>query len=141
MANGPSGHIEQLPSGSWRVKVYAGTDPLTGREIRFRQTCKTKVAAQIELGKLLERALAAASRKPARPSLGCHHPAYGPRSCRTNVTVPSGPGIITKAAVSTRLARFAAAAEPSAMVTRHTVALLAVTSATPAGALAELGGF
>lgn len=58
-----------------------------------------------------------------------------------NVTVPSGPGIITKAAVSTRLARFAAAAEPSAMVTRHTVALLAVTSATPAGALAELGGF
>lgn len=38
--------------------MYAGTDPLTGREIRFRQTCKTKVAAQIELGKLLERALA-----------------------------------------------------------------------------------
>jgi integrase len=54
MANGPSGHIEQLPSGSWRVKVYAGTDPLTGREIRFRQTCKTEVAAQIELGRLLE---------------------------------------------------------------------------------------
>ena len=27
------GHIEQLPSGSWRVKVYGGTDPLTGREI------------------------------------------------------------------------------------------------------------
>jgi hypothetical protein len=22
----PSGHIEQLPSGSWRAKVYAGTD-------------------------------------------------------------------------------------------------------------------
>ena len=57
-----------------------------------------------------------------------------------NVTVPSGPGIITKAAVSTRLARFAAAAEPSAMVTRHTVALLAVTSATPAGALASSAG-
>jgi len=28
------------------VKVYAGTDPLTGREIRFRKTCKTERAAQ-----------------------------------------------------------------------------------------------
>ena len=43
------GHIEQLPSGSWRVKVYGGTDPLTGREIRLRKTCKTERAAQIEL--------------------------------------------------------------------------------------------
>jgi len=48
------GHIEQLPSGSWRVKVYGGTDPLTGREIRLRKTCKTERAAQIELGRLLE---------------------------------------------------------------------------------------
>ena len=62
MARGPAGHIEQLPSGSWRVKVYAGTDPLTGREIRFRKTCKTERAAQIELGKLLEHA--AAGRQP-----------------------------------------------------------------------------
>ena len=53
MTGTPSGHIEQLPSGSWRAKVYAGTDPLTGREIRFRKTCKTERAAQIELGKLL----------------------------------------------------------------------------------------
>jgi integrase len=44
------------------VKVYAGTDPLTGREIRFRKTCKTERAAQIELGKLLEHA--AAGRRP-----------------------------------------------------------------------------
>ena len=51
MAKSPSGHIEQLPSGAWRVKVYAGTDPLTGREIRLRTTCKTERAAQIELGK------------------------------------------------------------------------------------------
>ena len=50
------GHIEQLPSGSWRVKVYGGTDPLTGREIRLRKTCKTERAALIELGKLLEQA-------------------------------------------------------------------------------------
>ena len=56
MAITPSGHIEQLPSGSFRVKVYAGTDLLTGREIRFRKTCKTEIAAQIELGKLLEQA-------------------------------------------------------------------------------------
>jgi integrase len=56
MASVPSGHIEQLPSGSWRAKVYAGTDPLTGREIRLRRTCKTERAAQIELGKLLEQA-------------------------------------------------------------------------------------
>lgn len=39
------GHIEQLPSGSWRVKVYGGTDPLKGREIRLRKTCRTERAA------------------------------------------------------------------------------------------------
>ena len=58
------GHIEQLPSGSWRVKVYGGTDPLTGREIRLRKTCKTERAAQIELGKLLERAEVASVHDP-----------------------------------------------------------------------------
>ena len=62
MAGTPNGHTEQLPSGSWRAKVYAGTDPLTGREIRLRRTCKTERAAQIELGKLLEQA--AAGRQP-----------------------------------------------------------------------------
>jgi integrase len=56
VAKSPSGHIEQLPSGAWRVKVYAGKNPLTGREIRLRKTCKTERAAQIELGKLLEQA-------------------------------------------------------------------------------------
>ena len=62
MAGTPSGHIEQLPSGSWRAKVYAGTDPLIGREIRFRKICKTERATQIELGKLL--AMAQAGRQP-----------------------------------------------------------------------------
>jgi integrase len=62
MVHSPSGHIEQLPSGSWRAKVYAGKDPLTGREIRFRKTRKTEVEAQIALGKLL--ALARAGRQP-----------------------------------------------------------------------------
>jgi hypothetical protein len=52
------GYIEPLPSGSWRAKVYAGTDPLTGGEIRLRSTCKTEQAARIELGRLLEQASA-----------------------------------------------------------------------------------
>jgi hypothetical protein len=32
------GHIGQLPSGAYRVRVYAGTDALTGRP---RQLCET----------------------------------------------------------------------------------------------------
>ena len=31
LANTVRGHIEQLPSGSFRVHVYAGTGPVTGR--------------------------------------------------------------------------------------------------------------
>ena len=62
MTHAPSGHIEQLPSGSWRAKVYAGKDPLSGREIRFRKTRRTEVEAQIELGRLLE--LARSGRQP-----------------------------------------------------------------------------
>src|SRR6266496_2247353 len=56
MAKATGGYIQQLPSGSFRVSVYAGTDPLTGRQIRLRRTCKTERAAQIELGRLLEQA-------------------------------------------------------------------------------------
>ena len=48
------------------MKVYGGIDPLTGREIRLRKTCKTERAAQIELGKLL--AMAQAGGSPIRPS-------------------------------------------------------------------------
>src|SRR5579859_5058784 len=62
MAKATGGYIQQLPSGSFRVSVYAGTDALTGRQIRLRKTCKTERAAQIELGKLLEQA--AAGRQP-----------------------------------------------------------------------------
>jgi hypothetical protein len=43
-------------------KGLGGTDPLTGREIRLRKTCKTERAGQIELGKLLEQA--SAGRQP-----------------------------------------------------------------------------
>jgi hypothetical protein len=42
--------------------LYAGKDPLSGREIRFRKTRRTEVEAQIELGKLLE--LARSGRQP-----------------------------------------------------------------------------
>ena len=50
------GHIEQLPSGSFRVSVYAGMDPLTRRAIRLKSTVKTEQQAQIELGRLLKEA-------------------------------------------------------------------------------------
>jgi len=63
MQRAGSGHLEQLPSGSYRVSVYAGTDPLTGRALRFRQTAKTEDGAKILLGRLLEQAATG-----ARPS-------------------------------------------------------------------------
>jgi DNA-binding transcriptional regulator YhcF (GntR family) len=58
----PSGHVEELPSGSFRVSVYAETDPLTGRQLRHRETAKTLAQAQIALGRLLEQA--EAGRRP-----------------------------------------------------------------------------
>jgi integrase len=62
VARGVSGHIERLPSGGFRVDVYAGTDPLTGRRLRYRQSVKTEQHAQIVLGRLLEQA--EAGRRP-----------------------------------------------------------------------------
>jgi integrase len=62
MAGGASGHLEQLPSGRFRVDVYAGTDPLTGRRLRYRQTVGTEQQARIVLGKLL--AQVAEGRRP-----------------------------------------------------------------------------
>src|SRR5260370_33428847 len=50
------GHIEQLPSGSFRVSVYAGMDPLTRRAIRLKSTVKTDQQPHIELGRLLKEA-------------------------------------------------------------------------------------
>jgi len=50
------GYIEQLPSGSFRVSVYVGTDPLTRRAIRLKATAKTEQQAHIELGRLLKEA-------------------------------------------------------------------------------------
>ena len=50
------GHIEELPSGSCRVSVYAGTDPFTRRAIRLKSTVKTGQQARIELGRLRKEA-------------------------------------------------------------------------------------
>jgi hypothetical protein len=46
------GSIGQLPSGSYRVTVYAGTDPLTGKMRQLRRTAKTYDEAKKELTKL-----------------------------------------------------------------------------------------
>ena len=56
MPRATKGHIEQLPSGSFRVSVYGGIDPLTRQEIRLRSTVKDELQAQIELGRLLKEA-------------------------------------------------------------------------------------
>jgi hypothetical protein len=37
------GHIQRLPSGSFRIKVYAGTDPVTGKERLLTSTASTHV--------------------------------------------------------------------------------------------------
>jgi len=49
-----TGHLERLPSGSYRISVYSGIDPLTGRQLRHRRTAKTEEQARIVLGRLLE---------------------------------------------------------------------------------------
>jgi hypothetical protein len=47
------GHIERLPSGSYRVHVYAGIDPVTHKPRRLKQTCPDEPSAVIALGTLL----------------------------------------------------------------------------------------
>jgi integrase len=49
------GHIETLPSGSFRLHVYVGKDPITGRPIRIRETHKTLPEAESALRKIRER--------------------------------------------------------------------------------------
>jgi hypothetical protein len=71
MTDAGTGHIEQLLSGSYRVHVYAGTDPLTGRPVRHRQTVRTQQQARIALGRLLEQATDGADPTPASRSPTC----------------------------------------------------------------------
>src|SRR5579864_3491168 len=56
MATTARGHIEKLPSGSYRVHVYAGTDPVTGKPRRLKRTVKTQARAAQELANLLRAA-------------------------------------------------------------------------------------
>ena len=46
------GHIEKLPSGSFRAMVFVGIDPLNRRRRYLRATCKTRVEAEKELTRL-----------------------------------------------------------------------------------------
>jgi integrase len=46
------GHIRELPSGSFQVIVYAGTDPLTRKPRYLRETLKTYGAAELALTRL-----------------------------------------------------------------------------------------
>jgi hypothetical protein len=56
MARTHKGHIQRLSSGSFRVKVYAGTDLVTGKERLLRQTCPDEASAYLALGRLLAEA-------------------------------------------------------------------------------------
>jgi integrase len=56
MATTKNGHIELLPSGSYRVRVYFGTDPVTGKERRVKRTVRTEAKAAEELANLLRAA-------------------------------------------------------------------------------------
>jgi hypothetical protein len=46
------GHIRSLPSVSFQAIVYAGTDPLTGKERYLRETAATYGAAEQALTRL-----------------------------------------------------------------------------------------
>lgn len=48
--------MERVPSGFFRVYVYAGTDPVTGKPRRLKETCPDETAAAAALGRLLSQA-------------------------------------------------------------------------------------
>jgi integrase len=48
----PRGHIETLPSGKFRARVYAGIDPLTGKRRYLKETADSLEAAKRALTKL-----------------------------------------------------------------------------------------
>ncbi len=89
MAKKAKGHVQQLPSGSFRVKVYAGTDPVTGKERLLRETCPDYPSAlEALVASIVSAALSLAKRykwideNPAEsatmPSPGEHEPDPGP---------------------------------------------------------------
>jgi len=69
----PRGNITELPSGSLRVRVYAGKDPLTGRATYLTETVKPgrKAAAEAERVRTrLQRQADEQLAPPARATLG-----------------------------------------------------------------------
>jgi len=46
------GSVEELPSGSFRATVYAGIDPLTGKQRYLKKVASTEAQALVELTKL-----------------------------------------------------------------------------------------
>ncbi len=48
----PRGHIEPLPSGSFRAVVFTGIDPLTRRRQYVRETCSSRAEAEKALTRL-----------------------------------------------------------------------------------------
>jgi hypothetical protein len=103
MANTARGHIEQLPSGSFRVHVYAKTDPITGRPRRLRETCPDDATAA---GGTITNTITVANTGSAASSGTVTVNAYAPVSggsysgsgwtctsqgvCATNTPVPAG---------------------------------------------------
>jgi integrase len=64
------GHVEQLPSGSHRVTVYAGKDPITGKKVYLKETCPDEVKAAEALARLLRQA--DSRRRPDRSATVSH---------------------------------------------------------------------
>jgi integrase len=58
----PKGYVERLPSGSFRIRVYAGVDPLTGKEVYLKETVKR--AEDVEPTKQRLLASAEAGKRP-----------------------------------------------------------------------------
>jgi integrase len=60
MAHRARGHVAQLPSGAFRVRVYAGRDPVTGMSRYLTATAPTEDRAELERARLLAEAEAGA---------------------------------------------------------------------------------
>jgi integrase len=56
MAQPARGHVAQLPSGAFRVRVYTGRDPVTGKSRYLTATAKTEHRAELERARLLSEA-------------------------------------------------------------------------------------
>jgi integrase len=48
----PRGHVEARPNGTFRAIVYAGVDPLTGKERYLKRSTKTRAEADVALTRL-----------------------------------------------------------------------------------------